>query len=181
MNILKDLENKNEYRIFITIDNILDIMKNVKTILFYEYYDYIEVIINYENYLEEFNLLKDDDYYYEKQTWCRNKKLILKIENENEINFYLEYQKKIFNTLPLTNLEIFGYTSRFPSEINYDCLIDIPSSLKVIILEHFKGLNINNVKNIYCYPLIKIDLEENEYILDDTKKYKLIKNKWIKI
>jgi len=178
MDFLQDLETKNEYIIIITIDNILDIMKYVKTILFYEYYDSIEIMIDYKNYLDEFNKYKETDYYYEKQSWSRNKKLIINIKE----NLYEEYQKKIFNILPQTNLEIFGYTSRFPNETNYNCLIGVPSSLKLIILEHFNSVNVEIIKNIYCYPLIKIYFDEDEDydIYDDTKKYKLIKNKWLK-
>jgi hypothetical protein len=117
------------------IDNLLELMDSVKTLKCYEYYDGLQVTVEYPNYLDDFEKYKNDKFYFENMQWGNH--FLIPDDGEN----LKSYQEDIFKKLPNTNIEIFQYTSRFQSEISYECFIGIPKTLKVLYLDHYDGIN----------------------------------------
>lgn len=118
-------DDKKQY-ISITLEKLIVLMKKVKKIYIYEYYDGLHVGVKhgFYNYL-----LKDNS---------NGEKLI-------------EWQNEIFTTLPNTKLEEFGFETRFPNEMKYSNFTKIPCTLKTIILsesENSRALNNTILKNI---------------------------------
>jgi hypothetical protein len=51
------------------MDNLLELMKSVKTLRCYEYYDGLQITTEYPDYLEDFEKFKNDERYFEKMRW----------------------------------------------------------------------------------------------------------------
>ncbi len=98
--------------IIITIDEFLVKMESSLSVSVYEYYDGLQILIDSENFGY---LLETKDYLLE--------------------------QLQIFKKLEtLENLVRFEYTSRFPTEINYETLL-VPKNLKNLTISHMKKIS----------------------------------------
>jgi hypothetical protein len=134
------------------MEDLLLLMKTAKTLRCYEYYDGLQVTVDYPNYLEEFEKYKNDKLYFEKMSW--GKHFLIPDDGSN----LKQFQEQIFNELPNTVLEIFQYTSRFSSEISYECFIGIPKSLKVLYLNEI----LNQKLDCLCITDFYEDDEDDE-------------------
>ena len=103
------------------MNEVLKIMISAKSFKCYEYYDGLQVT-------------------------CDGEYILVPGDGEDLLYFQLE----IFNQLPYTSIEEFGYTSRFPSEISYKCLTRVPSSLKVLHLERYDEILPELLNGIQC-------------------------------
>lgn len=98
--------------IIITIDEFLVKMESSLSVSVYEYYDGLQISIDSENFGY---LLETED--------------------------YLPKQLQIFKKLEtLGNLVRFEYTSRFPTEIDYETLL-VPKNLKNLTISHMKKIS----------------------------------------
>lgn len=158
----------------ININNLLEIMKNTKTLYCYEYYDGLHVSINYPEYLSCFEKYKNNPSYADEITRRWDNKYLIPDDGSNLNN----YKEQIFSFLPNTTIEVFIFTSRFPTEIRFECLKAIPKTLNVLYLEHYIGVDIDIIKELYCLTLNNNSDEDEEYCTYNN--YNLINNRWSK-
>lgn len=142
----------------ITVYEAIEMMKTSTSIVFYEYYNGVEV---------------NDDYL-----------IFIKDDNSEET----AVQCEIFNALPNTTLESFEYSSRFGSEFDVFNFRGFPPTLKELSLMSYNGISTEMIErfiaspHLKCYHCAQEIYDDNEEIVtDDSKTYQLLDGKWRKI